>query len=278
MEQTIIIVLAVILIQTTILVLKNTSPVLAGGKRKVFVDTSSLIDGRILSVAQTGFIGDELVIPRSVIGELQLLADGADSEKRSRARFGLDMIANLQKLDGVKVSIFRDDVATPEGVDNRLLALAIRCKGLILTNDYNLNKVAITAGITVLNVNDLAQSLRSQFLPGDKLRIELVQPGEQSHQAVGHLPDGTMVVVEDGAKDVGKKVEVEFVRYLQTSAGRMMFAKKVEPEVKKKPATKKSAAPSRKKPEKPTSSTKSKKNTKNRRETKEEALVRLANK
>ncbi|MCL2869441.1 hypothetical protein FWF48_01360 [Candidatus Saccharibacteria bacterium] len=268
MEQTIIIILLVILVQTTILVLKNNDKVWGRGKRQVFVDTSSLIDGRIVAVAQTGFIGDELVVPRSVIGELQLLADGHDSEKRSRARFGLDVINKLQELDNVKVTIFRDDVKTPEGVDNRLLALAIKHNGLILTNDFNLNKVAVTAGIGVLNINDLAQSLRSQFLPGEKLQIELVQPGEQSHQAVGYLPDGTMVVVEDAGKDIGQKVEVEFVRYLQTSAGKMMFAKKVGATNKPQPTAtsprpKNNRSKNGRKP--------------NRKETDEEKLIRLAN-
>ncbi|MDR0591485.1 MAG: hypothetical protein LBG75_02960 [Candidatus Nomurabacteria bacterium] len=226
MEFYIGIILVVIFIETTILVLKNTGRTIGrGGKRKVFVDTSSLIDGRVLAVAQTGYIGDELVVPKSVLSELQLLADGSDSDKRSRARFGLDVVAELQKVSGLTVTIMRDDPFVSEGVDNRLITLAKKYGGLIMTNDFNLNKVAVVEGITVLNINDLARGLRSEVLPGETLKLELKQKGSEAGQAVGYLGDGTMVVVEDAASSVGQTVEVEFIRYLQTSAGKMMFAK-----------------------------------------------------
>jgi rRNA-processing protein FCF1 len=226
MEFYIGIILVVIFIETTILVLKNNDRILVGGgRRRVFVDTSSLIDGRILAVAHTGFIGDELVVSRSVLSELQLLADGSDSDKRARARYGLDVVAELQKISGLKVTIWRDEPFVSEGVDNRLIKLAKKHGGLIMTNDFNLNKVAVVEGITVLNINDLAQSLRSAFLPGESLELELVQKGSEAGQAIGYLPDGTMVVVEDASGGIGKSVRVEFIRYLQTSAGKMMFAK-----------------------------------------------------
>lgn len=203
-------------------------------KRMIFVDTSVLIDGRILAVAKSGFIGDTLVIPRSVIGELQFLADNADHDKRTRARYGLDVVKELQEMAEVDVTILQDGSKAEEGVDERLLKLAKKHSGVVCTIDYNLNKVAVVEGIMVLNVNELAQSLRMAYLPGEKILLELVQKGQDSHQAVGYLPDGTMVVVEHAYKQIGKTIEIEFIRSLQTAAGKMMFAKRTEQ--KEKPA------------------------------------------
>ena len=197
-------------------------------QRAVLVDTSVLMDERIIAVASTGFIGGALVIPRSVVGELQLLADGADSEKRARARRGLDIVSELQQAHGVEVEILQDSVRADEGVDNRLLSLAKRHSAAICTLDYNLNKVAVVEGIQVLNINELAQSLRMSHLPGEHVVVELTQKGQDSHQAVGHLADGTMVVVEQASGRIGQKLEVEVIRSLQTAAGRMMFARVVE--------------------------------------------------
>ena len=201
--------------------------------RPILVDTSVLIDGRIISVAQSGFIGDTLVIPRSVIGELQFLADNADHDKRARARYGLDVVKELQVMPHLKVEILQDGSKAEEGVDERLLSLAKKHGAAVCTIDYNLNKVAVVEGITVLNVNELAQSLRMAYLPGEKMLLELVQKGQDSHQGVGYLPDGTMVVVENSSKNIGQTIEIEFIRSLQTAAGKMMFAKPIE---KKQPA------------------------------------------
>lgn len=198
----------------------------SGKKRMIFVDTSVLIDGRITAVAESGFIGDIIAIPRSVIGELQFLADNADPEKRSRARHGLDIVQELQKLEGIDVQIFQDGSKAEEGVDERLLNLAKKHGGAICTIDYNLNKVAVVEGITVCNLNELAKNLRMAYLPGEKIMLELVQKGQDSHQGVGYLSDGTMVVVEHASAQVGQTIEVEFIRSLQTAAGKMMFAKK----------------------------------------------------
>jgi uncharacterized protein YacL len=213
--------------------------------RPILVDTSVLIDGRIISVAQSGFIGDTLVIPRSVIGELQFLADNADHEKRARARHGLDVVSELQAMPSVQVDILQDGSKAEEGVDERLLVLAKRHKAAICTIDYNLNKVAVVEGITVLNVNELAQSLRMAYLPGEKMLLELVQKGQDAHQAVGYLTDGTMVVVEHASRSIGQTVEIEFIRSLQTAAGKMMFARPVDktlqerqPQRKSRPASK----------------------------------------
>jgi rRNA-processing protein FCF1 len=203
----------------------------------IFVDTSVLIDGRIIAVAKSGFIGDTLVIPRSVIGELQFLADNADHDKRARARYGLDVVRELQEMAEVDVTILQDGSKAEEGVDERLLKLAKKYNGVVSTIDYNLNKVAAVEGISVLNVNELAQSLRMAYLPGEKMLLELVQKGQDNHQGVGYLPDGTMVVVEHAAKNIGQTVEIEFIRSLQTAAGKMMFAKRVEQAQSNKPKT-----------------------------------------
>lgn len=227
MEIIIAAVLLVIAAETTYLVgvqtikLKRTNRQL----RPIFVDTSVLIDGRIVSIAESGFITSPLLIPRSVVGELQYLADNADPDKRSRARHGLDVVSHLQEIPRLKVEIFADGTRADEGVDNRLLKLAKKYNGLLCTIDFNLNKVAQVEGIVVLNVNDLAKTLRMAYLPGEKTELELTQKGNDQHQAVGHLADGTMVVVEHAQGKVGQTVEIEFIRSLQTAAGKMMFAR-----------------------------------------------------
>jgi rRNA-processing protein FCF1 len=203
--------------------------------RPILVDTSVLIDGRIIAVAKSGFIGDTLVIPRSVIGELQFLADNADHDKRTRARYGLDVVSELQNMPHMVVEILQDGSKAEEGVDERLLTLAKKYSAAVCTIDYNLNKVAVVEGITVLNVNELAQSLRMAYLPGEKMLLELVQKGQDVHQGVGYLTDGTMVVVENASKHVGQTVEIEFIRSLQTAAGKMMFAKPVDRSAAPKP-------------------------------------------
>jgi len=216
--------------------------------RPILVDTSVLIDGRIIAVAKSGFIGDTLVIPRSVIGELQFLADNADHDKRTRARYGLDVVTELQNMPHMVVEILQDGSKASEGVDERLLTLAKKYSAAVCTIDYNLNKVAVVEGITVLNVNELAQSLRMAYLPGEKMLLELVQKGQDSHQGVGYLTDGTMVVVENAAKNIGQTVEIEFIRSLQTAAGKMMFAKPVDRSATLKPQSQHHQSPAGKKP------------------------------
>ena len=229
MDTLMIILLLLILAELTYILTKT--PNAFGAKvragRPIFVDTSVLIDGRIIAVAQSGFISDTLMIPRSVIGELQFLADNADSEKRARARHGLDIVRELQALDTVKVEIFQDGSRAEEGVDERLLKLAKQHGGAVCTIDYNLNKVAQVEQIAVLNVNDLAMSLRMAYLPGEKVTLALTTKGNDNTQAVGHLDDGTMVVVEQAKSKIGSVVEVEVIRSLQTAAGKMMFARPV---------------------------------------------------
>ncbi len=237
MEIIIIILLLIITAEASYLVAVNTKKLSHKKESKpIFVDTSVLIDGRIIPVAQSGFVTGTLNIPRSVIGELQFLADHADTEKRSRARHGLDVVTELQNMPGVKVEIFQDGSKAEEGVDERLLKLAKQYNGVICTIDYNLNKVATVEGITVLNVNDLAMSLRMAYLPGEKMLLELTGKGQDGHQAIGHLTDGTMVVVEHASNQIGKTIEIEFIRSLQTAAGKMMFARATTKPEFKKPA------------------------------------------
>ena len=177
MELFIYITLSAILLETTALTVKTfgSKSIRAGQKarRKVFVDTSTLMDGRILSVAKAGFLGDEILIPRSVIRELQLLADGSDSDKRSRARFGLDVVNELERVEMAQVEIFPDSTERTK-VDERLIELAKEYRGTILTNDFNLIKVAATEKVDAININDLAQGLRSEYLPGDRLAVKVV--------------------------------------------------------------------------------------------------------
>ena len=212
---------------------KNDKPLISKTKKQVLVDTSILIDGRFLAVARTGFINFDILIPRSVVGELQILADGGDDEKRVRARYGLDIISALQNEEKITVSILADGNSAAEGVDNRLISLAKKMNADILTADYNLNKVAKVEGIEVLNINELVQSVRADYLPGEKIMLEITQKGNEKKQGIGHLPDGTMVVVENGEGLIGTISEVEFIRSLQTAAGKMMFARPASVKVSK---------------------------------------------
>lgn len=243
-----------ILLAVTLLILGEVSYLLArlpknsikSKDRAILVDTSVLMDGRIVPVAQTGFIGGTLVIPRSVIGELQFLADHADADKRARARYGLDVVTELQAMERVNVELLQDGSHAREGVDDRLLKLAKQHGAVIMTLDYNLNKVAAVEGTEVLNLNELAQSIRMEHLPGEKITLELIQKGQDAHQGVGYLPDGTMVVVEQASAQIGQTLNVEIIRNLQTAAGRMIFAKKIETTSKPLKSTAKAAGKTQK--------------------------------
>lgn len=242
--------------------------------RSVLLDSSALIDGRILEVARNGFVPGTLVIPSSVLREMQYLADNGDADKRSRARHGLDIVKELQELPNADVQILNDGLPGDGGVDERLVSLSKQNSADLLTLDFNLNKVAQAEGVQVLNINQLAQSLRMSYLPGEKRSISLVQKGQDARQAVGYLEDGTMVVVEDAGKEVGQSVEVEFTRALQTQAGKMMFAKKVKTahnNHKQKASTISSSKPSQVK------SYHAKPKSRNNRRSPEDSLVELAN-
>lgn len=223
MEIFILLVTLGIFAETTILVIKKYKPTF-NSRRKIYVDTSALIDGRILNVARSGFIDGDLIVLKSVLRELQLLADGKDSEKRSRARAGLEVVSELERVVNVNTEIL-DDGEGYKKVDEELLKIAKETKGAILTLDYNLIKVAEAEKIETLNINDLALAVRSEFLPGEKIKLKITEKGSNRGQGVGHLSNGAMVVVDNAANKVGKEVVVEFVRFHETSAGRMIFAR-----------------------------------------------------
>lgn len=224
MELFILIVTLAIFAETSFLAASKYHPI-KNGQRKIYVDTSALIDGRILNIARTGFVNGDFVIPKSVLLELQLLADGKDSEKRTRARAGLEVAAELERVIEINVEILDDGGLKGKKVDEELLRLAKANKGVLLTMDYNLIKVAEAEKITTLNINDLALAVRNEFLPGEKIKLKILEKGSGRGQGVGHLKDGTMVVVDKAANRVGKEVVVEFVKFHETSAGKMIFAK-----------------------------------------------------
>lgn len=193
------------------------------GNAKVILDTCALIDGRVIELARSGFVPGTLVIPEFIIHELQLLADGADAHKRSRARYGLDVVHDLQELDDVQVVIDRTSIPHVHAVDNKLVALAQKLKAPLYTTDYNLGKVAEIDGVKVLNVNELAQHLRPTALPGEQRTVKIIQKGSNAKQGAGYLDDGTLIVVENAAKFVGKTVKVDITKTHQTSSGKMLF-------------------------------------------------------
>ena len=223
MELFILIVVLIILAETTVLVLRKYKPTF-NSKRKIYVDTSALIDGRILNIARSGFLDGDLIILKSVLLELQLLADGKDSDKRTRARAGLETVAELERVVNINTEIL-DDGNDYKKVDNELLNVAKATRGTILTLDYNLIKVAKAEKIETLNINELALAVRSEYLPGEKIKIKILEKGSNRGQGVGHLADGTMVVVESAANKIGKEVIVEFVKFYETPAGKMIFAR-----------------------------------------------------
>jgi len=189
----------------------------------IILDTSAIIDGRIADIAETKFISAVLVLPRFVLEELQRLADSSDTHKRMRARRGLDVIAQLQKMPDISLKIFEKDFPDVKEVDKKLLLLGKDLQAKIITTDFNLNKVATLQGVTVLNINDLSNALKPVYLPGETMMIFPVKEGKEQHQAVGYLDDGTMVVIENGRKFIGKRIEVLVSSILQTSSGRMVF-------------------------------------------------------
>ena len=223
MELFILIVVLIILAETTVLALRKYKPTF-NSKRKIYVDTSALIDGRILNIARSGFLDGDLIILKSVLLELQLLADGKDSDKRTRARAGLETVAELERVVNINTEIL-DDGSDYKKVDNELLNVAKATRGTILTLDYNLIKVAKAEKIETLNINELALAVRSEYLPGEKIKIKILEKGSNRGQGVGHLADGTMVVVESAANKIGKEVIVEFVKFYETPAGKMIFAR-----------------------------------------------------
>ncbi|HEV8339812.1 MAG TPA: TRAM domain-containing protein [bacterium] len=195
-----------------------------GARMPKVMDTSVIIDGRIADVCRTGFVEGPLLVPRSVLSELQRIADSADAVRRARGRRGLDMLNRLQK-EYPDLRIVDDPAELAGNVDDRLIAYARSIGGWIVTNDFNLNKVAELQGVRVLNINELAQALRTVHLPGEELVVLITKDGKEAGQGIGYLDDGTMVVVEGGKRHIGESADVVVTSVLQTVAGRMIFAR-----------------------------------------------------
>jgi len=189
------------------------------------LDTSVIIDGRIADICDTGFIEGILVIPNFVLNELQMIADSADSIKRNRGRRGLDILNKMQKDQTIMVKISDMDFPEIHEVDAKLVKMAKVMKAMVITNDFNLNKVAEFHGVKVLNINQLSNALKPIVLPGEEMKVALIKEGKDSNQAIGYLDDGTMVVVENGRRRLGHEVDVIVTSVLQTTAGRMIFAR-----------------------------------------------------
>jgi uncharacterized protein YacL len=211
--------------------LSNRNNDAAGGgswgqaSRTILLDTSVIIDGRISDIAKTGFLSGALLIPRFVLNELQYIADSADGLRRARGRRGMEVLSELQKVSTVTVRISDIDVEGVREVDDKLVILARQMKCPILTNDYNLNRVAELQGVMILNINELANAVKSVVLPGETMGIQVIQEGKEMNQGVGYMDDGTMVVIESGNKYIGQTKAVTVTKVLQTAAGRMIFAR-----------------------------------------------------
>jgi len=200
----------------------------SSSSRTVLLDTSVIIDGRIADIAKTGFLPGTLLIPRFVLNELQYIADSADGLRRQRGRRGMEVLSELQKAASVVVRISDIDVEDVREVDDKLVILARQLKCPILTNDYNLNRIAELQGVTILNINELANAVKSVVLPGEMMGVNVIQEGKEVGQGVGYMDDGTMVVVENGNKYLNKEITVTVTKVLQTAAGRMIFARPEE--------------------------------------------------
>jgi uncharacterized protein YacL len=213
------------------------------------LDTSVIIDGRIADICETGFLDGTLVVPQFVLRELQQVADSSDSLKRNRGRRGLDILQKVQKMSGVEVQIVETDFPEIREVDLKLIELARKLNGKIVTNDFNLNKVAQLRGVAVLNINELANSLKPVVLPGEVLRVFVIKEGKEAGQGVAYLDDGTMVVVDQGKKALGRTIEVTVTSVLQTTAGKMIFCRWAESGVPSEADARREARPAERREE-----------------------------
>jgi uncharacterized protein YacL len=213
----------IILFGLVLLLLSKLDITGAKTSKKVVLDSSVLIDGRIVDIVNAGFAHYTLVVPKFVTRELQKMADGGDSQKRGRARFGLDVIKKLQQSKACNTELSNKDFAGVKEVDDKLVALAKKLEADMYTTDYNLNKVATVEGVNVLNINELAGALRPVALPGETQKVKIIQRGSGKGQGVGYLDDGTMVVVENAANKLHKTLTVEIARIHQSDSGKMMF-------------------------------------------------------
>ncbi len=188
------------------------------------LDTSVIIDGRIADIAETGFVEGTMVVPKFVLEELQYVADSSDDLRRTRGRRGLDILKRLQQQNPLRVEFIDDDIPGAAGVDSKLVALALKLRAKVVTNDFNLHKVAELQGIEVLNINQLANAMKPAVLPGESLHVQILREGKSQGQGIAYLDDGTMVVIENARRFIGREVEVAVTSVLQTTAGRMIFS------------------------------------------------------
>lgn len=203
----------------------GTDDMPAGEQRAtLLLDTSVIIDGRIVDIARAGFLLGRLAVPRFVLNELQYIADSADSLRRNRGRRGLEVLDKLQNTPNVDILFVDQDPTDATQVDDKLISLARQTGAIVVTNDYNLNRVARLQGVQILNINELANAVKSVLLPGEELPLRIIQEGKESGQGVGYLEDGTMVVVENGRRYINQEVLVQVTKVLQTNAGRLIFA------------------------------------------------------
>ncbi len=202
----------------------ESSPKISYEREPLLLDTSVIIDGRIADIAETGFILGEMMVPRFVLNELQYIADSSDTLRRNRGRRGLEVLDKLQNNPDASIEFIDLDPQDAQQVDDKLISLAMELDAAVVTNDYNLNRIARLQGVTILNINELANAVKTVFLPGEEIPIKIIQEGKEANQGVGYLDDGTMVVVENGRQYVGQDVAVEVTKVLQTNAGRLVFA------------------------------------------------------
>ncbi|CAM3839730.1 PIN/TRAM domain-containing protein [Cytobacillus oceanisediminis] len=204
---------------------EDPEPETAAKNSLKILDTSVIIDGRIADICQTGFLEGTIVIPQFVLEELQHIADSSDVLKRNRGRRGLDILNRIQKELSIKVEIYEGDFEEIQEVDSKLVKLAKITNGVVVTNDFNLNKVCELQKVAVLNINDLANAVKPVVLPGEEMKVQVIKDGKEQNQGIAYLDDGTMIVVEEGRNYIGKHIDVLVTSVLQTSAGRMIFAK-----------------------------------------------------
>ena len=188
------------------------------------LDTSVIIDGRIADIAETGFVEGTFMVPKFILEELQYIADSSDDLRRTRGRRGLDILKRLQQQNPLRVEFTEDDIPTAAGADSKLVALALKLRAKIITNDFNLHKVAELQGLEVLNINQLANAMKPAVLPGETLHVQILREGKSQGQGIAYLDDGTMVVIENARRFIGKEMEVSVTSVLQTTAGRMIFS------------------------------------------------------
>jgi uncharacterized protein YacL len=203
---------------------KGEARAATASSQNLLLDTSVIIDGRIADVADTGFLLGTLMVPRFVLNELQYIADSSDAMRRNRGRRGLEMLDRLQQNDNVAIQFIDQDPEDAQQVDDKLISLAMLLDAAVVTNDYNLNRVARLQGVKILNINELANAVKSVFLPGEEIPLHIIQAGKEYGQGVGYLEDGTMVVVENGRQYLNQDILVQVTKVLQTNAGRLVFA------------------------------------------------------